>query len=480
MIQRLRARLRDETGLGLPIAMSVLAVVMLLAALSISSASNVHSTSERDRNVKAALGPADAAVQRASWRLDQTTPSPVGPNDCVISQSSGTELVVPADAAGNCPAGAPAQPVSMGNGNAYAYTVGPVITQAHINAGANCAGRVPSVGERCTFTSGTSNGVTRKVQAVVTRPPVDARVSPWGLVGRDSVLLGNNVVAWTCDGDIAGTIGSNGSIEFQNGDRLDDTECDGTDDGSWGVTIQAPPAGVVIGSPSGPGVTPTHIAAPGFEFPTIDWPTTGLTTPSTPMYNPTTKVLTVTSPLTLAAGTYRLCGLVVDNSALEIAATGLVKIYIDSPSTGSGWCTSGTGAGLWLQNNERVNWGSNGDMGADDLAARARRLQIFVAPNAHWETPGNGRPCQGNLESTVLICNSSQFAGSIYAPDAKMHWRNGGELVGFATVRDLLINNGLNHRLPSGMGDMIAGTTQGPPTVASWTECVSTQTGSCS
>jgi hypothetical protein len=467
VMTRLRTLLRDETGLGMPIAMSVLVVVMIIAGLSLASSTTLHQSSERDRSVTRALGPADAALQRLAWRLDQADAATLA-GRCIVSGGEATpDLVGPAD--GSCP---PAVPVPMGNGNEYTYVAPPAAT----SAGAPCAGSGAAVGDRCVVSSGTSNGTTRRVQALVNRPVINQVVNPWGLVGRDRVVLGNNVVAWTCDDDVAGTIGSNGSVEFQNGDRLDDTECDGTDDGSWGVTIQSPPAGSVLGAPSGPPMTATHIAPPGFAFPVIDWPTTtNNDLLPAPMYDATTKVLTVTSPLTLAAGSYRLCGLVVDGAPLEIAATGVVKIYIDSPSSGSGWCTSGDG--LWLKNNERVNWGANGDLGTDDLAERARRLQIFVAPNTYWETAGNHRPCQGNQEATILICNSSQLAGSIYAPDAKMHWRNGGDLVGFATVRDLLINNGLNHRLPNGMGEVIAGTTIGDPEVAGWTECISTGSG---
>lgn len=473
-MNRLRSLLRDETGLGLPIAMSVLAVVMMLAALSVASSSGVNDSSEKDRGAKRALGPADAAVQRVSWRLDQTGAQAVDPTSCIWSGPTGDVVGAPG---APCPAWDDVEPTPMGNGNSYKYIAPP----AQTTAGAMCAGRAAGVGDRCIVSSGTANGVTRRVQALINRPIVSQIATPWGLVGRDSVSLGNNVVAWTCDGDVAGTIGSNGIVDFgNNGDRLDDTQCDGTDDGSWGVTIQAPPAGSVSGSPAGPPLTPTQIAPPGFDFPVIAWPTSDTNNLlPVPAYNSGTKVLSITSPTTLAAGTYRVCGLVVGNGSLNIAATGTVKIYVDAPGSGSGFCTAanGTGDGVWFKNNEDINWGSNANMGTDDIADRARRLQIFAAPNPYWETPGNRRACNGNQVGTILICNSTRFAGSIYAPDATMDWRNGGEFVGFATVRDLRIDNGLNHRLPNGMGNVVTGTTTGNPEVAGWTECVSSGSG---
>ena len=177
----MRGRVRDETGMALPVAMAVLALTLIIAGWVASTALDLHASSEDDRGSKRALGPADAGLAHARWRLNETS-DPVAANECLLS---GTRQAVAAGAP--CPA---APSVSMGNGATYSYVVTPEYTSA-----GTCAGIPTAPGDRCVTAVGTVAGVSRRVQAKLARQIVSSTWTHVGLIGKTSVTLGNGVEA---------------------------------------------------------------------------------------------------------------------------------------------------------------------------------------------------------------------------------------------------------------------------------------------
>lgn len=448
-------RLRDERGIGLPMAMSVLVIVMLAAALTAANSAEFHRTSEKDRSAKRAQGAADAGVQRAMWRMAQT-PAPAA-GQCVVSTASGDALAAPVG--GECVAAAG---MSLGNGASTRFVVTPELA-----AGTACAGETVTVGERCVTTIGLVSGVQRRVQARFTRAAVPNPYTPVGLVGRTSVVFGNSITAYRCAGDPTASVGSNGTVTLGNG-IVFDGPCTGSS--AWGVTTMSP-GGSVSGTATG--ATYATIPPPGFSIPPIDFGTTA-TVNNNATIGPGgvswsgTRQLTVTGNVQLDAGTYNVCNLTIASGGTLTVRNGAVAtILLDSPDrTGSG-CAAGTG-GFHAMNGVDVNWTGN-DPTSAQVAARAPQLRLLVHGSTAWET--GTRECNGNKAGAVLICNSSRFAGLIYAPSSKVVLSNSVDFVGAIAADRIDAENSVRLRFPPGMETITPSTTPGSARVSRWTEC---------
>lgn len=450
------ARLRAEDGIGLPLAITVLALVLMLSALAATASQRLHLTSETDRSSKRALAAADGGVQRATWRLSQT-PAPTAAQ-CVRSGASGETLAAPVS--GECPAGVA---MSLGNGASTSFVVSPELA-----AGAACAGEAVLQGERCATAIGIVSGVQRRVQVRVTRGMVPNPYTPTGLVGRTSVVIGNSITGVRCAGDPTASVGSNGTISVGNDIALDTSSCGGNSNFSF--TTMSPGGGL---SGSTGGVPHTTVPPPGFTLPPIDFGTTPATNDNNLINGggfawSGTRELTVTGNLQLEAGTYNLCSLTVNDGAnLSVRNGALARILIDSPDRAGSGCAAGTG-GVHVKSTIDVNWGGS-SMTSAQAAARAPQLHLLVYGSTAWES-GN-RPCNGNKAGAVLICNAVRFAGLIYAPNSKVVLSNSVDFVGAIAANRIDVENAIRLRFPPGMGAITPSTTPGESRVARWTEC---------
>ena len=458
-------RLRDETGLGLPVAMGVMLVVMILAALTVSQSDQIHRASEHDRGAKRALGPADAGVQRAAWRLAQTPVVTAG--QCVVSSASG-DSVVAALPGGACPA-----PVAtaMGNGSSYTYVVSPELA-----AGATCAGETVAAGTytRCVTATGTAAGVTRRVQTRLRAQAVPL-FPPQGVVGRTSVEFNNSIYFETCPGDVPGIIGTNGQLTTTNSVGFN-TSCGGNAQ-SWSHSLAPGAPAPSWGNSTTPNPVPSIPRTQPWTLPAIaPWPATNnnaaIAGGGGVSWNAGTRTLSLTGTLTLAAGTYDFCRVTLGNNGrIALAAGAQVKIYVDSPTRTGSTCAAGGGF-LRAENSNGINFPNGNDA---VRTAAARNLHVYV-----WGNPAlEGGPTQcgdGQAYGSVTMCHAAGMTGVLYAPNSRVYLGQSIEYVGAIAADRVFFNNSVTFRFPSGLHDGTAGAA-GTYTPERWTECRSTATG---
>ena len=69
----MRAMIRGEEGIVLPIAMTVMLILSLLTAVAMGVSVNLSDTSNVDRRSKQALSAAEAGLQVAAYRVNQAS-----------------------------------------------------------------------------------------------------------------------------------------------------------------------------------------------------------------------------------------------------------------------------------------------------------------------------------------------------------------------------------------------------------------------
>jgi len=460
--------------MGLPLAMAVLALVLSLAAWSATAADDLHRSSEQSRSAKRALGPADAGVQHARWRLSQA-PAPTAAQ-CVLSDAG---PAAPA-AGGACPA--PTGTSDLGNGAAFRYVISPVLA-----AGATCAGVAVAAGTtaRCVTSVGSAGGVERRVQtALVSEPPAAGGFVPPGLVGLTRVTVNNGIEMARCPDDPQGVMGSNGQIEAINGVKLRDAPC-GTGL-EWRVEI-GPDAPAPDWNGKAEPSNPTTIRrTTAWALPAIDpWPAANdnarIPTGSGITWNATTREMVVTNAdLNLQGGTYVFCDLRLGNGAdLRLTASATVRIYIDSPSRPGSTCRAGKGM-FRAENSNGINFPDGKSVKDVEVASYANRLRMYVWGNPALETasllhcPTSSGPSSGS----IVLCNSVWFAGTIHAPTARAYLGNSIDYVGSLAADDAYLFDSVKFRFPPGLEAEPFGGGGSPRTVTStWTECSSASPG---
>src|SRR5579864_3285017 len=74
-VGRVKTRAGDETGLVLVIVLFVILIAGLLAGAVVAGAIHTNDSTNRDANLKAAVGAADAGLQVATYRLNMLAPT---------------------------------------------------------------------------------------------------------------------------------------------------------------------------------------------------------------------------------------------------------------------------------------------------------------------------------------------------------------------------------------------------------------------
>jgi Tfp pilus assembly protein PilX/cytoskeletal protein CcmA (bactofilin family) len=417
-----KRRLTGEAGFVLPTAMIVLLILTVLIGAAVTVASQTSTSTTRDNNTKAALEAAEAGLQTASYRLSKLEPkeSKLCINGSVVVESE-------------CKSSSE----SLGNGATFQYW-----TSKGLAVGEKCAGEtiatVTNPAPRCITSVGTVNGVQRRLQAStsLSRPPL---FEVEGILGYKSVSISNN-------GKLEGEIGTNGTIKLSPGVTVTKSdlgpsgkvEANGGSPGS--ITTNTSPfelPTVPIGKssesakttaeckPPLPGEAPA--AGPNCDFrityginktnPTEADPASGVT------FNSSIRSLSMSngSSLELYEGIYNFCDFQVtgNNATLKTAIGSKVEIFIDSAKRAKSGCEGDSEAGKFVFKN---------GLTIENPNKNATYLQIYV-----YDGSGGTIGFKNN--------SSSEFYGTIVAPESKIEISNNGSFTGAIEAKEVELTN---------------------------------------
>ncbi len=394
---RAMTRASDETGMVLVIALIVIMIAGLLAGAVVAGAIHTNDSTNRDGNLKAAVGAADAGLEVATYRLNMLAPS--DPNTCVTNA-----VVSPTN--GRCPQDGPE---GIGNGATFSFWPSPVLTSTSTCAGLAIVNGQSTVSQRCITSIGTANGVSARVQARVSAFTTTPAFQ-FPMLGLNFVSLSNND---TVTGPTP-TVATNGLLTVKQNATVTGCELGSGDSsppnnsGSVGTpnTCTQASSAFYLAPVNTSGTYPTSSPADADQqiinglntscvgVPLCDPSSGGVT------FDLTSRNLNLPngSSLTLSGGTYNFCNFTTGtNATIAIAAGAKVAIYIDSPyDTGSG-CAAGTGTLTLAQGTQWLNYSLD-----------PTNQQIWVY--------GCGGTAPSNCTNTVTLSNNSNTYMSLYAP----------------------------------------------------------------
>lgn len=436
MLRLLSRLLRRQDGIALPVVIGSLTVVTGLAVTTFAVSVESHHASSRDRDSKRALAAAEAGLQVAMLRITDLDPDP---SLCV------TNAVVGVDATtGECPA---TGEVSIGNGATYNYVVS-------TPANGTCAtipGFTPNLAEdRCITSTGTVNGVKRRLQMrFYFQPPF----LPWanaGLVGKNKVDIGNNKI-------IDSAIGTNGNVTLGNNSN------------AWELLL---PEGATY-TPGNNATIDSQVAggnairccpkvAP-WEFPEMDWSGPKAANDNNklagiPGWDGKYMKLGQQQDITLESGTYWMCGFDAPNgNDINVVPGHFVRLYIVGDKGDSSCNENDPIDGKFnIKNSGRVN-----PLPLDD--PKAEQFALFV----YGTDPDYNEPAD---PVDVDINNGVSFWGTIWAPYSEIEVKNNQTISGGFTAGSIDMKNNGGFMYDSDIS------TQPLPGTAdaenlSWTEC---------
>jgi hypothetical protein len=315
---------RDESGMAVATALVSMTIAFSFAGAAVVYSVNTQHGTIRDRGSKQAIAAADAGANIALMRMNQFSKAVSTANPC-IGVSGSVLVVTKAEADGWCPT------VSGTVGGAtYSYRVGPTTTAC-------------STATYCVVATGTSNGVSRRVDVTLGTSSVGGAFSRAGVLGQEDITLENNT-------HIGVGVGTNGNVNLSNGSDIcgdirrgvgkkltkenNSSQCSGY--ASYEGNEALPPVSSFIPTTIATsnsnyrlvkcvsGTSPTGCQSDSY---TKSWDTT------TP-WNATTRTIdpAQNSTLTLSGGDYFICRLNLgNNSHLITGATATVRIFFDTP-----------------------------------------------------------------------------------------------------------------------------------------------------
>jgi Tfp pilus assembly protein PilX len=400
----MRKLIRQQDGIAMPLAMSMLLMVSLMAASVSTTSITVGQAANTDRLSKRALAAAETGLQVANLRLNNAP------------TLTGTQCLVGAPAGIECPTYGSGD---LGSGTSYRFWV-----SQQLAAGDAC-GKLPSQTqtgrERCITATGIANGVERRVQTRVLDLAASTSLVPVPGVFALSRLEFRN------DSTIAGRVGSNGVVAALNTLTVEGVDLGptGSLSASGPVTYTEPPAVPVTYSPD-----KTLSAVPVGNSATVN-NNSSILSGGGVTYAAATRSLTLNgATLTLTqSGDYNFCQLVVNNSSsIQLAAGVKANIFIDAPDAvrpGSG-CPSGNGWGeLTAQNNLTIN--SPGV--ADDF-------KLFVVG---WDSGSSYAAANG--PAYLDFQNQLNINGLLYAPNATVDFKNDSIVAGAVAANRITFHN---------------------------------------
>ena len=328
------ARLAAESGMAVPVVLAALVIGLSLGSAAVLASVQVQSGSIRDEDSKAAIAAADAAVAEAVFRQNKVPTA--GGNRCLVLGAGATLIPGPPAADGWCPA------VSGTVGTAsWTYRV------RHLSP-VNGTETMEVVG------TGTSDGVSRRVEVQARTENGGNPFSTNAVVGRDFINLESNA-------HIEGNAATNGDITIRSSAELCGTAQIGTEPAdSLNLLGSGQHGGSGCPQSTYPVVAADTTLAPVFQgfVPSVNsngrFFSQDLSTGSGVTWNSATRTLNVgtNSTLTLGGANYSFCRLHMDsNSTIYIAAGADVRIFFDTPES----CNQTSGiAQMELDSNTRI------------------------------------------------------------------------------------------------------------------------------
>ena len=458
-------RLRDQSGIALPAALGVLAVVGTLSTATFAVSTRLNDSSTASRDAKRALGAADAGLEAAMFRMNEIGLQ--SPSQCfttaAVDPATGTDPEIGGTpAAGEC-AGVEDD---LGNNSSYTYYVTPAL-----NDGDKCAGLdiqlVDPTGEvtvtqRCVTSIGEAGGERRRIQARVASYLGNQLFPVGGILAINGIKANNNSI-------VSGMLGSNGQINLGNNSVI-----------SGGIQLgsqSSPPPVLGQGSTVGgnPPVTYRSEAEGQFVLAPVDMGNTALPAPPAPPPNgshennriatgqdsgskvtytdtpnsPRTLSIDNNGSLTLGGGTYNFCKVTLgNNSFISIAAGAKIRFFLDSPDR----LTSGS-AGDCIPDNY------TGTPSQKAATARANGYGgMFLGQGSNFNNPGHAINFQiymyGYTDGShkVDFFNAAGMNAAIYAPSSELVWNNTGGITGAVSASKVEFKNSATFSWAGGNG----------------------------
>lgn len=433
----LRRLIRNEDGVALPVATSSLALVMVLAGGVAATSVQTNTAVIEDRAAKQAQGAAETGIQLAYLKLAESSRT-LQAGECLTPNGE-----VGPNAFGECD---PFQE-DLGSGSTVRY----VISTPTSGVCPVLPGKDPLPGDRCVTSTGTSSGVSRRLQARVNLLPGFRPFENVGVLAKDLVDIDNN-------SNFDAVVGANGEINARKG--------------IFRNHVIVGPDGKIVTDPSKVTIKEPATAQKRdtpWPFPEVDFepfevqnanarlPVPGSQYTKETVSNPSLddlRALHVASNITLPGGDYSLCKLTFDsNVTVTIPKNEIVRIFIDSPdrkSPTASSCAAVPDAGkIVAPNHVYLN-----------TTGQAEQLQFFVY----------GTKSDSFTNPDVWFKNGLTMNGTIYAPDASVQIKNSGELIGGIVGKNVDFKNNAKFTWPTSILDLELPGTKG--TVRrGWFEC---------
>jgi hypothetical protein len=324
----LRSLVAREDGIAVATALIAMTIAFTFASAAVVFSVNTQHGTVRDHDSKEAIAAADAGANVALMRLNQFSTGLSATSPCV--GISGSLLVVTqAEASGWC-----SQLSGAVGSSTYSYKVGPSATAC-------------SVSTSCIVATGTSNGVSRRVEVTLGTSTVGGAFSRAGVIGQEDITLENNA-------DIRVGVGTNGNVKLENGASICGDIRHGIGKKTTFINNSSQCSGYTQteGNESLPAVSsfmPTNIATENSDYRLVMCTAKNVPTgcqsdsyvangnkgfSSTVPWNATTRTISTdqNSTLTLTGGDYFVCRLELNNNShLIIGAEAHVRIFFDTP-----------------------------------------------------------------------------------------------------------------------------------------------------
>jgi hypothetical protein len=310
---RLTKVLRSESGIAVPTALMALLASFALASVAVMSSVDVQMGSKRDNGSKNAIAAADAGASVAMLRLNRFQDSLIKGGAQCVGPNGETQTA----SAGWCPATTTS---AVGNAN-YQYQVSSYSKGGEVNV----------------ISTGTSNGVTRRVEVGLVSVNGENVFANERVIGQENIELVGTP-------DIRTDVGTNGSITGKGsatfcgnirhgvGKTAPEPDCDGE---VKEEDKNLPEVAVPTSFASNCRLTVTCV------------PSTNVDTYSKsrdkhePYEENTNKTAAAGAPgfirvgsnssLTMGGSDYLVCGLFVGPGSLIMAAKSAVRIFVDTP-----------------------------------------------------------------------------------------------------------------------------------------------------
>jgi Tfp pilus assembly protein PilX len=434
---------KRQEGVALPAATGMLMVLGLLVVGFLTVALRANEASVQDRSSKDALAAAEAGLEMAIYRLNMLNQSaPANAANCLT-----ITWVVPTD--GRCPA----RTESLGNGAQFSYHVTPA-TPAGTAGCVTLPGLTTSTLDRCITSTGMVNGVRRRLQTRVMSQPTIPAFNRVGLIGKTLVQAYNSA-------KLISDVGSNERVVFSNSVNVEDNpsiDVAGRVLLYTGGTYQYQNS-VKIDGGTQTVTTPFNLTTPDFEAPEVtnnnaalpDWVFEG----GFANRNRRRLQLLNSEEYTMPPGTYHFCNVELGNSVklrFSHAGGARTRIYVDSPSRPGSVCANqAQPAGTFTADNSvQIN---------KEVGEREELLDIYMygtpyndtRPMYPWCEPIHHPNQTATCRSDVMLDNSVDFYGGIYAPNSTIQAHNSTKIWGALAADKLLFFNSVDFTLTGEM-----------------------------